>query len=133
MANFDGSAMQGPFARRAIFGYDSWRTASNWSVDWSWWRKTPQEQALSDRIQGLFWTQGLDKYVDQYSLDGKPLSTRHSTGLVATNAVASLAAVNPRRIEFVDALWNTPVPSGEQRYYDGMLYMMSMMHIGGAY
>ena len=29
---------------------------------------------------------------------------------------------------FVDALWKMPVPSGEQRYYDGMLYLMSMMH-----
>ncbi len=24
-----------------------------------------------------------------------------------------------------------PVPSGEQRYYDGMLYLMSMMHCSG--
>jgi oligosaccharide reducing-end xylanase len=24
-----------------------------------------------------------------------------------------------------------PVPSGEQRYYDGMLYLMSLMHASG--
>jgi len=28
-------------------------------------------------------------------------------------------------------LWDTPVPTGEQRYFDGMLYLMSMMHIAG--
>jgi oligosaccharide reducing-end xylanase len=31
----------------------------------------------------------------------------------------------------VDALWNSPIPSGEQRYYDGMLYMMSLLHSSG--
>jgi oligosaccharide reducing-end xylanase len=25
------------------------------------------------------------------------------------------------------------VPSGEQRYFDGMLYLMSMMHLGGEF
>jgi oligosaccharide reducing-end xylanase len=32
---------------------------------------------------------------------------------------------------FVDELWNAPVPSGEQRYYDGMLYLISMLHCSG--
>ena len=32
---------------------------------------------------------------------------------------------------FLDELWNTPIPSGEQRYYDGMLYIMSLMHCSG--
>jgi oligosaccharide reducing-end xylanase len=32
---------------------------------------------------------------------------------------------------FVDELCNTPVPSGEQRYFDGMLYLMSMLHCSG--
>jgi oligosaccharide reducing-end xylanase len=26
-----------------------------------------------------------------------------------------------------------PVPSGEQRYFDGMLYLMSMMHLSGEF
>jgi oligosaccharide reducing-end xylanase len=29
------------------------------------------------------------------------------------------------------SVWNTPIPSGEQRYYDGMLYLMSLMHCSG--
>ena len=32
---------------------------------------------------------------------------------------------------FLEALWNTPIPSGEQRYFDGMLYLMSMLHCSG--
>jgi oligosaccharide reducing-end xylanase len=52
--------------------------------------------------------------------------------MVATAAVGSLAAPeSPTSKAFVDALWNMPVPSGEQRYYDGMLYLMSLMHASG--
>jgi oligosaccharide reducing-end xylanase len=124
--------MIGRDGQPASFGYDSWRSASNWSVDSSWWHKDPRESALSDRIQKFLFGEGIDSFVDRYTLDGKPLSTRHSTGILATTAVASLAATDgPLARAFVEKLWNTPVPSGEQRYYDGMLYLMSMMHCGG--
>lgn len=132
-ANFDGTPRQTSFPQSAIFGYDSWRTASNWSVDWSWWRKDQEEQVLSDRIQRFFAAQGMTKYGDQYTLAGKEIAAQHSTGLVAANAVASLAARDPRAKEFVAALWDAPVPSGHGRYYDGMLYMMSMLHASGRF
>ena len=132
-ANWNGSPKASTYGRTDIFSYDAWRTASNWSVDWSWWRKAPEEQVLSDRIQAFFKKEGLDKYGDQYTLDGKLIAPRHSTGLVATNAAASLAATDSRAKEFVETLWKTPVPSGEQRYYDGMLYLMSMMHLSGEF
>jgi oligosaccharide reducing-end xylanase len=74
----------------------------------------------------------MDRFVDRYTLDGNPLSTRHSVGMLATTAVSSFAAMpGPISKAFVDALWNMPVPSGEQRYYDGMLYLMSMLHCSG--
>jgi oligosaccharide reducing-end xylanase len=118
----------------ANFSYDSWRTASNWSVDQSWWGKNPDARILSDRIQHFLFTQGIHTFADRYTLDGKPLSDRHSTGMVATTAVASLAATpTPQSQAFVQQLWNTPVPSGEQRYYDGLLYMMSLLHLSGQF
>ena len=87
---------------------------------------------LSDRIQKFLFSQGIHTFNDRYTLDGKPLSTRHSTGMVATTATASLAATkNPVSKAFVEELWNTPIPNGEQRYYDGMLYMMNMLHSSG--
>jgi oligosaccharide reducing-end xylanase len=105
---------------------------SNWSVDYSWWHKDARETTLSDRIQKFLYGQGIDKFTNRYTLDGKPLSTTHSPGMVATTAVGSLAASDgPVAKAFVDALWNMPVPSGEQRYYDGMLYLMGLMHASG--
>ena len=128
------------FRSRRSFGYDSWRTASNWSVDWSWWQKAPQEQQLSDRIQMFFWSQGISKYGALYSLDGTPVAGPNiesavspPVGLVATNAVASLASTNRHGHDFVEALWAAPVPSGKMRYYDGMLYLMSLLHCSGEF
>ena len=141
-ANFDGTPHETRFVQSGEFGYDAWRTASNWSVDWSWWRKSPNEQALSDRIQTFFAGQGIGKYSPVYTLDGKPLGstpkltpeTDSPTGLVGTNAVTSLAATNTKQArQFVDALWQAPIPSGHSRYYDGMLYMMSLLHCSGEF
>ncbi len=140
-ANFDGTPHQTRFPQSTVFGYDSWRTASNWSVDWSWWQKAPEEQQLSDRIQKFFASQGIDTYGPVYTLDGKPLGatpglTRedHPAGLVGTNAVAGLAATDKARArQFTEALWKTPIPSGQNRYYDGMLYLMSLMHVSGRF
>jgi oligosaccharide reducing-end xylanase len=47
--------------------------------------------------------------------------------------VASLAATNPRAKDFVKALWETPIPSGHGRYYDGMLYLLAMLHTSGEF
>ena len=140
-ANFDGTPHANRFPQSGEFGYDAWRTASNWSVDWSWWRKAPAEQQLSDRIQHFFASQGIDKYGPVYTLDGKDLGATpelthegHPAGLAGTNAVAGLAATDKAQAKkFTDALWNMPIPSGHNRYYDGMLYLMSLMHVSGEF
>jgi oligosaccharide reducing-end xylanase len=134
-ANFDGTPHSTPWNQRAgNFSFDARRTQMNWAVDWSWWRNDPRQQELSNRIQAFFASQGLDKYGTQYTLDGQLLDGNHAKGLVATNAVVSLAATYPLAKEFTDALWNTPVPSGfNERYYDGLLYMMSMLHCSGEF
>jgi oligosaccharide reducing-end xylanase len=140
-ANFDGSPHANRFPQSGEFGYDAWRTASNWSVDWSWWRKAPAEEQLSDRIQHFFASQGIDKYGPVFTLEGKDLGATpglthedHPTGLVGTNAVAGLASTDKVVAKkFTEALWDAPIPSGQNRYYDGMLYLMSLMHAGGEF
>ncbi|HTY84572.1 MAG TPA: glycosyl hydrolase family 8 [Silvibacterium sp.] len=130
--NFDMTQIIGRDGVPTPFGYDSWRSVSNWSVDYSWWRKDPREAGLSDRIQLFLSGQGIKTFADRYTLDGKPLSTRHSIGMVATTAVGSLSATpGPVSKAFLEELWNASIPSGEQRYYDGMLYLMSLMHCSG--
>ena len=69
-------------------------------------------------------------FADRYTLDGKPLSTRHSVGMLAAATVGSLAATpGPNEKAFVEELWRTPIPVGGQRYFDSMLYMFSMLQV----
>ena len=133
-ANFDATPWASPWnPRSANFQVDAWRTAMNWSMDWAWWAKDTTEQQLSDRIQAFFESQGISDYKSHFKLDGTPIGGSHSTGLVAMNAVASLAATHERSKQFIEELWNTPIPSGQYRYFDGMLYMLGMLHCGGQF
>ena len=130
--NFDGSLVERSGSYGTNFSYDAFRTAGNWSVDWSWWGKDPRQRELSDKLQAFFESQGTN-YGCVFTLDGKQLEARHAQGLVAINAVASLAATNPRAKKFVEELWNTPPPDGLERYYEGLLYMMALLHCGGEF
>jgi oligosaccharide reducing-end xylanase len=137
-SNFDGTPA-GPPIRPSNFSFDSWRSQSNWAVDWAWWQKDPREQQLSDRILTFFASKGMDTYGDQYKLNGDPITTRaglhHSGGLIATNGAAAMAATKPEiKKEFVEALWNQEIPHDwVERYYDSLLYIMSLMHVSGNY
>ena len=135
LGQFDGTPLgfRGPGS--AAFREDAWRVAMNWSVDWSWWAKDPRQRELSDRLQAFFESQGMEAYGDNWTLEGTVLRERHSPGLVSTNGVASLAATDRERARrFAEALWKLDVPSSRVfRYYDGLLYLMSLLHVSGRF
>ncbi len=82
-------------------------------------------------MQSFFEQEGSEMYGNQYELSGKKLSSDRSSGLLATNAVASLAADHPRAYDFVREAFKLPIPTGQWRYYDGCLYMMSLLYLSG--
>ena len=133
--HFDGKPVVTTFNKNSSnFAYDSWRTAMNWSVDWSWWQKDPRQQELSNRIQSFFSSQGLTTYGSVYTLDGKVVIDSRGAGLVATNAAASLAATHSLNKDFVEAFWNATVPhTFGERYYSGLLYLMNLLHCSGRF
>jgi oligosaccharide reducing-end xylanase len=130
-AHFDGSPIN-PWGRGSNnFRYDAWRVAMNVAIDYEWFAKDDWAVIQSNRLLNFFHSEGRGKYCDLYTLDGKRLSDDHAPGLIAMNAVACLASTNNNRKDFVEELWNTPVPSGEYRYYDGLLYMLAMLQVSG--
>ena len=132
--NFDGTPWNAPWnPNSATFCYDAWRTAMNWSVDWSWWKKDKRAVIRSNRLLDFFASEGLGTYGLQYSLDGKKLKDGQPVGLKACNAVAALAADTKMAPEFVKAFWQCEIPTGRYRYYDGMLMMMSLLHCSGEF
>ncbi len=130
-ANFDGTPADS--SDHKDFRYDAWRTLANVALDYAWFGVDPWQAQQSNRVLTFLASQGMDSYPNQYSLKGKPLSADHSTGLVAMAAVAALAADETIGKPFVEALWNTEIPSGKWRYYDGMLYFLGLLQTAGEF
>ena len=91
----------------------------------------PWQVEQSNRQLEFFNSQGIEKYVNQYTLDGKPLSREWSTGLMAMNAVAALAATTDKAPEFVQALWDAQIPVGKWRYLMGWCILWPSLYVSG--
>jgi oligosaccharide reducing-end xylanase len=131
-AEFDGSPTDAPWGGgHDVFRFDAWRNGMNVAVDYAWFAADEWEVEQSNRWLNFFYDQGIDSYANQFTLDGEPLSGDHSLGLVSMNSVAALAATIDERAEFVQELWDASPPVGRWRYYDGMLYMLALLHVSG--
>jgi oligosaccharide reducing-end xylanase len=130
----------------AAFRYDSWRVPMNIAMDYYWFGKDKSwQEDYAKRLQAFFRLKGLESYDDQFNVDGtKPdfilgaggfKKLRHSIGLVST--VASTSLISKDNSDFIDAIWNAKLEPYEDGYfdpyYDGLLYMFSLMHMSGKY
>lgn len=134
--------------RNRDFRYDSWRMPMNIALDYSWaCADTAWQRRYANTVQDFFFNKGIDAYIDQYRTDGMPAERpyegggkpglRHSVGLVATLAAASLVADHSKARDFVDRLWhsaNVPFADGYfDAYYDGLLRLFAFLHLSGKY
>lgn len=134
-ANYDGTpAEPQPHGDFRHFYSDSYRVAANIALDWVWFRQDPWQVEQSNRIQAFFRNIEVSDY-RRYTIDGKPFDepALHPIGLLATNAAASLAADGPDAEHFVRLFWNTPLRTGDRRYYDNCLYFFSLLALSGKY
>jgi len=134
-AKFDGTPTTAPWDKQNHsdnFLFDAFRVGGNIGMDYAWFGADPWQVEQSNRMLGFFTAQR-PKYVSNYTVDGKPLVDFQSGGLVAMNAVAGLAADPKVARPFVQALWDLPIPSGQWRYYDGLLYFFGILHASGQY
>lgn len=154
-SNYDGTLRGGdnPWMKgSANFRYDSWRVPMNITLDYEWSCADAEWQRnYASTIQKFFYSQGVNKFVDQYRVDGSlpegneilpagrsQRALRHSVGLVGTIAATSQMATDRKMAKkFVDALWkskNVPFPDGYfDAYYDGLLRLFAFMHLSGNY
>jgi uncharacterized repeat protein (TIGR02543 family) len=132
-ANFDGTPTGG---EHADFRYDAWRIAMNIAMDYAWFAEDDWQKTFANRIQTFFYGKGVNSYGGLWNLSGtteiKPEgNSDHSPGVVAGNAVASLAATHTNAWAFLDDFWNIGMTPGRYRYYDGCLYMLGLLHVTG--
>ncbi|MBQ8623831.1 MAG: xylanase [Oscillospiraceae bacterium] len=147
-AHFDGSPVAGvPWGRgkRRIdrFYSDSYRTAANIGLDWSWNGVDSWQCENNAKLQKFFKDneeQGL-KYAPRIDGEFTEEEVMHPTGLIATNAAASLASwtadadeetVNNAKY-WVKKFMETPLREGKRRYYDNCLYLFALLALSGNY
>lgn len=146
-AEFSGAPHPTPWMPPA-FRYDSWRVPMNIAMDYGWFGKDKAwQEDYAKRFQHFLRSKGMDEYDDQFNTDGtKPdfilqagpvKKLRHSIGLVSTAATASLVNKEKNSLDFVHAIWNAKLAPYEDGYFDpyfdGLMYLFSLMHLSGKY
>lgn len=144
ITDFNGTPLQRWM--KPAFRYDSWRVPMNIAMDYNWFRKDKTwQQDYAERFQAFLKSKGISTFEDQFNLDGSApdfilpaggyKKLRHSLGLVAT--AASTEIIHRDNFDFVHALWNAKLEPYEDGYfdpyYDGLLYLFSLMHLSGKY
>jgi len=144
-SQFDGTPMRG-----SEFHYDSWRVPMNIAMDYSWTHKDAEwKKEYADKFQSTMASYGIDKFPDQFALDGGApayvmgaggyRTLRHSIGLVATTATASLMTDNEYSQDLVRHLWSMEMRPDMYEdgyydvYYDGLVYLFALLHLSGNY
>ena len=125
---FDGTPVQ----RSPGFTQQGYRTQLNLAIDALWGTASPDQAELANRVLNFFSAQGIATYGGTFETDGTPVDTTRALALVSVNGALAVAAPsNANRKAFVQAVWDQAIPSGDNRYYEGLLYLMSMLVLSG--
>jgi len=76
----------------------------------------------------------------QFNLDGSGAADTYTEGMAGANAVGSFALADSESEEdralareYVQRLWDVRPPTGKWRYYVGMVYFLSNLHVAGEF
>lgn len=132
-AQFDGTpfrpSWQGYDTKQ--YKYDAIRCAMNVGMDYNWFRADSANQV--DMMTRLLTFFNKDGYSHGYfDWDGSNPSGNYNEGVAGTNAAACLA-VNDDALakKALNICWNTNPPTGQWRYYNGMVYFLSFLNASG--
>ncbi len=127
LANYDGSA-------RDDFNADSYRVVGNIMMDHYMYGVDPWQTTFAETYAAFFTNaQQAQNPGAEFTLDGNP-TVRYGSpdaGLAAQNAMVAFGVPPEQGRYFVDYLWEMNIPTGQYRYYSGLLYMLSLLHVSG--
>jgi oligosaccharide reducing-end xylanase len=127
-AGFDGVAEPGS----DTFESQGYRAQLNMALDNLFWADEPWYETESDKLLAFFVGQGMNTYGASFPLDGaRCLDCTRSLALVCMNGVSALAATLADKTSFVDAVWKVEPMDGNNRYYDGILHLLSLLTLSG--
>ena len=73
---------------------------------------------------------------DVYLIDGTAVDDTkalHSVGMLASAAEGSAVLTGETADRYLKLLWDTPLRTGERRYYDNCLYFFAYLALSGRY
>src|SRR5262249_23159834 len=114
-SSFDGAA-------QGNAGSDALRCAMNIMMDHNFFAADAWQTTYASTYAAFIRSQGRN-YVARYTPSGTPSGGSHSTAIVACNATLGFGLPASDAMPFLQELWARPIPTGQFRYYDGMLYM----------
>ena len=137
-AEYDGTPHAGHqeiFGRHDWYYSDAYRTIANIAMDHLWYDKDPWQTEIANRLQKFYCEEQREHWDGVFLIDGTRLEEKalHPVAIVAVNAQAALAADGSHVKECVDHFWNTPLRTGDRRYYDNFLYLFAMLALSGNY
>ncbi len=133
MTNYDGS----PHPSEPYFESDAWRVVGNIMMDWRLFHVDSWQGATFAPKYAAFWKvqQVKSPMPDELDLNGNVRVTHApgAKGLIAENAMVGFGIPAADAEFFVKALWEMAIPTGNYRYFDGMLYMLTFLHASGRF
>jgi len=142
--NFDGTPNPyGPPEGHGDFYSDAYRTGANIGLDVLWNGSNKEFSKIADNLVTFFADIPTEDFC-KYKIDGtvildekgNPEKALHPIGLLATLAQTTLACSDKAKEaveKIVRRFWETPLRTGERRYYDNCLYMFAMLALSGKY
>lgn len=138
-SEYDGRAYRWPHAGydTSIYMYDAIRCAMNVGMDYYLWGKDKANQTeVMARLLTFFRRDGFRHA--HFALDGSDAFGEYTQGMAGANAVGAVALADSdspehRELarEYVQRLWDAQPPTGKFRYYEGLVYFLSMLHVSG--
>ncbi len=139
-AHYDGTPYVGGEeiwgGRHDWYYSDAYRTIANIALDYAWFAPNEWEAEECQRLQFFFCdTLSEEEGKRIYEIDGTVLNelALHPVAITATNAQASLGAKGKNAEYCVRKFWDTPLRTGDRRYYDNCLYFFAFLALSGNY
>ena len=135
------TGMQEIFGRHDWYYSDAYRTIANIAMDYAWFgreRRETWQTEIAERLQRFFCETVREQPRAVYSVEGDILAEHalHPVAITAVNAQASLASGMPlagNALRCVREFWDTPLRTGDRRYYDNCLYFFALLALSGNY
>ena len=121
---------------------DAYRTIMNIALDHIWFcRDKWQEEEGARFLKFMCEEAGVDRWDRVFDWDGsvRQESALHPVAVIATNAAASVLAsdddpeASRNAVTCLRKFWDTPLRTGDRRYYDNCLYLFAFMLLSGRY